>query len=301
MTEKTLDGVEPKEITPLSASAYFFFVLIAITMSIVIYQMSPETGRSYDIFQRELWVVPIFTLIGIAFSLFGLTGVDPNYTRVCDLFGEYKGNISKPGLYWVNPFYSCHNTFTGLRNHETDKIRCIEETGLPVDISVVFSYTVKDPANNHYILGQQSTDNHDAVKEFLKLNLESTLKSIAEKYRYDSDDEQIATLSKSRDSISKKIEECVDSEIDEVGVSIVSLKINHLSLPPEISSGILKKQQAAALLKARALMVEGVSKMVDDMLPKGDSADSPEYIKNRTNLMIALLSESPVHPTLPLA
>lgn len=49
----------------------------------------------------------------------GLFMVNPNEGRVLQLFGDYVGTVRRPGLRWVNPFYSKRRVSLRVRNFET--------------------------------------------------------------------------------------------------------------------------------------------------------------------------------------
>ena len=280
-TERKTQSIVP-------GGAMLISLLAIFIVSCIVYSMQPVVDN-YGVFKKDLWFLPIVTLIGCVIALVGLKTVKPNETIVCDLFGEYTGEISTPGLQWTIPFTSHHAIFTGLRNSETDKIRCIDADGVPVDISVVFSFSIKDPTNLFYVLGK-----NEEVK-YLRLSVETALKTCVEDYSYEAEDAK-PSLSKSRAEISDKLKSYMGDEIEKVGIELHSLKINHLSLPPEIAAPMLKKQQAEALLKARGIMTDGVKRLVEDLVPM-DSENKVENERNRVNLMIALLSEHPVTPT----
>ena len=64
-------------------------------------------------------IVGLLLIAGGIVSLFGFMAVAPNDSRVCLLFGAYKGSVVESGFYWVNPFYSKRKLSRRVRNFET--------------------------------------------------------------------------------------------------------------------------------------------------------------------------------------
>ncbi|MDA1195383.1 MAG: SPFH domain-containing protein [Planctomycetota bacterium] len=78
--------------------------------------------------------------------LLGLALVNPNQSKVILLFGNYKGTIRRPGLWWVNPF--CQKRAVSLRVHNfnSETLKVNDLRGNPVDIAAVVVWRVKDTA-----------------------------------------------------------------------------------------------------------------------------------------------------------
>merc|ERR1712224_1125664 len=81
------------------------------------------------------------------------------------------------------------------------------------------------------------------------------LKIIVSRYSYDA----LKVESMQEQVVIALQEKCVTP-----GVTVVSMTINELNYAPEIASAMLKKQQAAALIAARELVVEGACSICRD-------------------------------------
>ncbi len=87
------------------------------------------------------------------------------------------------------------------------------------------------------------------------------------------------------------------------GIEIIEAQLSHLAYSPEIAQAMLRRQQAAAVIGARQMIVEGAVSMVEMALKKLET-DNVVHLdeKNKSvmvnNLMIALVSESHIQPVM---
>ena len=84
-------------------------------------------------------------LVGVV-GLCGLFTVHPNQGRVLQLFGDYKGTVTNPGLRWANPFYTKRKISLRTRNFETGRLKVNDNRGNPVEIGAVVVWRVVDTA-----------------------------------------------------------------------------------------------------------------------------------------------------------
>ena len=77
-------------------------VLAAAVWAFVTFATSVESGSP-----QPLWLLLIATLLVTAIFLGrGFFLVAPNEARVLQLFGDYAGTATTPGLRWANPFFT---------------------------------------------------------------------------------------------------------------------------------------------------------------------------------------------------
>ena len=76
----------------------------------------------------------------------GLLSVQPNQGRVLTLFGDYKGTIKAPGLWWVNPFMGKKAISLRIHNFETAKLKVNDLDSNPIEIGAVVVWQVVDTA-----------------------------------------------------------------------------------------------------------------------------------------------------------
>ena len=90
------------------------------------------------------------------------------------------------------------------------------------------------------------------------------------------------------------------------GVNVGSMEINELNYAPEIASGMLKKQQAMALVAARHVIVDGATEIAKGAIRNLESGEqgmklsSDEKAKIVTNLLTITCGDSDAVPTLSL-
>jgi len=86
------------------------------------------------------------------------------------------------------------------------------------------------------------------------------------------------------------------------GVTVVSMTINELNYAPEIASAMLKKQQAAALIAARELVVEGACSICRDAVKNlesyGMQLEQADKVKIVTNLLTVVCGEENATPVI---
>lgn len=80
-------------------------------------------------------------------------------------------------------------------------------------------------------------------------------------------------------------------------------QLSHLAYSPEIAQAMLRRQQAAAVIGARQMIVDGAVSMVEMALKKLEN-DKVVHLDEKSksvmvnNLMIALVSESHIQPVM---
>ena len=86
------------------------------------------------------------------------------------------------------------------------------------------------------------------------------------------------------------------------GATVVSLTLNELNYAPEIASAMLKKQQAAALVAARELVVEGACDICLEAVKKleasGMKLEQQDKVRIITNLLTVVCGEENATPVI---
>lgn len=254
----------------------------------------------------------IVSLIG----LFGLMAIAPNNSRVLLLFGEYRGTIKESGFFWVNPFYSKKKVSLRVRNFETGSTTTPEKKdvggtvvrpktrttgkpskvndrdGNPIEISSVVVWKVVDTAEALFEV--------DDFENFVEVQSEAALRSLATRYPYDSRDDEIS-LRGSTDVISDRLREDIQERLQKAGVDVLEARISHLAYAPEIAAAMLQRQQAGAVVAARTKIVDGAVGMVEmalEHLKRDDIVElSDEQRANLvSNLLVVLCSDRHTQP-----
>jgi len=206
------------------------------------------------------WLVLVSVLAMLA-SLIGMCGVfivNPNEAKVLQFFGDYVGTARVDGLRWANPLYSKRKVSARTRNFETGKLKVNDRSGNPIEIAAVVVWRVVDTA--------EALFNVDDYINFVHVQSESALRNLATHYAYVADSEMEMALSSHTAEISGGLAKEIQERLEQAGVSVTEARISHLAYSPEIAAAMLQRQQASAVVAARAKIVEGAVGMVEHAL-----------------------------------
>lgn len=262
---------------------------LAITV-ILIMVISPVLAI---IFLRLMWAIPVLVL-----GLFGIIGfviVNPNESSVLVLFGKYKGTIRINGFWWVNPFFVKKNISLRARNLDSDPIKVNDKIGNPVMIGVVLVWKVKETFKAAFDV--------DDYVHFVDVQSEAAIRKLAGHYPYDNFEEEDTeiTLRSGGEEVNTVLEDEISERLQIAGIEVVEARINYIAYAQEIAGAMLKRQQATAIVAARAKIVEGAVGMVEmalELLSKKNIIEFDEEKKATmvSNLMVVLTSDKDVSP-----
>ena len=297
---------------PMAGWSRLWTGLLLLASPVVIIPSALFSGMPFLI---PFFIVPAI-LAGILI-LAGLMAVGPNEARVCSLFGEYVGTVRRTGFFWVNPFYSKRPISLRIRNFETGSSRTpekkdattgkvIEEQGRthgrpskvndlhgnPVEISAVVVWRVVNTA--------EATFHVQDYEDFVAVQSEAALRSLAMRYPYDSEDHEMS-LRGNTEEICKQLRTDIQERLDQAGVEVIEARISHLAYAPEIAAAMLQRQQASAIVAARSKIVEGAVTMVQmalDHLSREKIVDLDDERKAAmvSNLLVVLCSDRHAQP-----
>jgi len=238
-------------------------------------------------------LISVILLVAVLIGLAGLFMVNPNEARVLQLFGDYVGTVKQPGLRYANPFYSKRKISVRVRNFETGKMKVNDKIGTPVEIAAVVVWRVVDTAEALFEV--------DDFKEYVHVQSESAVRTLATNYPYDEHEEGEASLSGSLNEIADKLRNQIQERLDRAGVEVTEARISHLAYAPEIANAMLQRQQASAIIAARRKLVEGAVGMVEmalEMLAKQNVVELDEEKKAAmvSNLLVVLTSDRGTQP-----
>lgn len=203
-------------------------------------------------------VVCILLMVGSILGEAGLFMVNPNQAKVLQLFGDYVGTARVAGLRWANPFYSKKGISMRTRNFETGKLKVNDKAGNPIEIAAVVVWKVVDTA--------EALFNVDDYINFVHVQSESALRNLATHYPYVADVEGEMDLSGHTAEMSVGLAKEIQERLEQAGVAVLEARISHLAYSSEIAAAMLQRQQASAVVAARAKIVEGAVGMVEHAL-----------------------------------
>lgn len=287
-----------------------------------------------------LWII-------LPICIAGLKVLKPQEALVLTLFGKYKGTLKGEGFYFVNPFCTSVNPaqFTqlgqsgdiaggggilgaltkGNSGKETSaefdaqmrasrkislkvmtlsnsKQKVNDALGNPVEIGVAVMWRVVDTAKAVF-----DVDNY---KEYLSLQADTAVRSVAKVYPYDiapnvdttgdgeADD---GSLRGSTELVAKRIKDEIQKKVEAAGLEIIDARITHLAYSPEIAAVMLQRQQARAVVDARKMIVDGAVGMVEMALDKLNESDMVTLDEERkaamvSNLLVVLCAGKDAQP-----
>lgn len=237
-------------------------------------------------------------LAAVAISL-SFFMVQPNQAAVLTLFGDYRGSDRTAGLRVANPFYLNRKVSLRVRNFTTVTSKVNDANGNPIDIAAVVVWRVTDTARAMFGV--------DDFTSYVHTQSESAVRQLARSYPYDAfDDSHVTTLIHDTSEVNENLLVELQERVAEAGVEILESRITDLAYAPEIAEAMLRRQQAAAIVAARAKIVEGAVLMVREAIEAleggTDGHDSIPLDSDRkatfaSNLMTVIASD---HPTTPV-
>ncbi len=310
--------------------AMLLFLLVALVGCVIGFGLGiADLETNGGAFGVVLMIAAFIGIIVVLISLAGLKVLKPQEALVLTLFGEYYGTLKGEGFYFVNPLCSAVNpaAHTSLKQSgdvsTSDKVATVESgnrmslkimtlsnnkqkindcLGNPVEIGIAVMWRVVDTAKAAF--------NVDNYKEFLSLQCDSALRNIVRVYPYDAAPDVDTTgdgladdgsLRGSSDVVANRIKEEIQERVQEAGLEIVDARITYLAYAPEIAAAMLQRQQAAAIVDARKLIVDGAVGMVEMALERLSEKNTVELDEERkaamvSNLLVVLCGNKEAQP-----
>jgi regulator of protease activity HflC (stomatin/prohibitin superfamily) len=287
-----LQSVKEKQIIARSGWALLvgFIILSILMLAALIFGINKEYEFSTPVL-ISAWVV-LVSLISAALKV-----IQPNEALVLVLFGKYYGTLSQPGFYMVNPFTNKKKVSLKARTLNNDKQKVNDEDGNPIEIGVVVVWRVADTALSSF--------NVENFMEFVSTQTDSSIRNVARQYPYDlsaAGDNELS-LRGSSEEVSKVLKTELQQRVDIAGIEIMEARISHLAYAPEIAAAMLQRQQAAAIIAARQMIVEGAVGMVQmalDKLAENKVIELDEERKAQmvSNLLVVLCGDKASQPVI---
>jgi len=220
----------------------------------------------------------VFLVLASLLATAGFFIVNPNFAALLVLFGHYRGTVIRNGFFWTNPFMKKHKISLRVRNQETSRLKVNEKSGNPIEAQFEV----------------------DAYTNYVSVQSEAALRHLAGHYKYDGGDEEV-TLRGTTDEVSEKLRDELQDRLAEAGVKVIEARLSHLAYAPEIAGEMLRRQQATAVVAARATIVEGAVGMVEHALLELSKKELVQLDEERkaamvSNLLVVLCSENAATP-----
>jgi len=218
--------------------------------------------------------------------------VQPNTATVLVFFGTYVGSAKDNGFWWVNPFTQRRRLSLRMRNLNGDRLKVNDKAGNPIEIAAVVVWKVDNTAEASF-----DVDNYE---DYVQTQSESAVRHLATSYPYDSNDDE-PSLRGDIETVSRELEKELAERLGQAGVKVIEARLSHLAYSPEIAGAMLQRQQAAAIIAARAMIVEGAVGMVEDAIAQLSRNRVIELDEERkanmvSNLLVVLCGNHDARP-----
>ncbi len=238
-------------------------------------------------------LLAIVVLLVCSISFKGIFIVNPNDAKVITLFGRYVGTEKRSGLWFANPFTMRTRISLRVRNFETTKLKVNDANSNPIEIGAIVVWNVVETAEASF-----EVDNYE---EYVRVQSEAALRTLATHYPYDSHEEGGIALSTHIDEVSGRLADALKDRLHKAGVAVIEARISHLAYASEIAAAMLRRQQASAIIAARKKIVEGAVGMVEhalQLLSAGQIVHLDEERKAQmvSNLLVVLCSDHDAQP-----
>ena len=238
------------------------------------------------------------------FLWLGLYTLQPNQAALLMLFGSYRGTDRSEGLRWANPFYAKTRMSVRAHNFNSERIKVNDLRGNPIEIAATVVWRVDDTARASF-----DVENYEG---YVLTQAEAAIRHLASGYAYDNLDDptdpstsaaarQEVTLRSGTSEVSAALRAELHERFAQAGIVVVDAKLTHLAYAPEIAGTMLRRQQAEAVVAARAKIVQGAVGMVELAL-KGLAErglvdlDDERKAAMVSNLLVVLCSDHDATP-----
>jgi regulator of protease activity HflC (stomatin/prohibitin superfamily) len=228
-----------------------------------------------------------------AACLAGVFVVQPNEGKVITLFGRYVGTEKRAGIWYANPFTQRKRISLRTRNFETAKLKVNDSNSNPIEIGAIVVWKVVETAEASF-----EVDNYE---QFVQVQSEAAVRALATHYPYDTPARDEIALSTHIEEVSVALAEALRERLGKAGVEVIEARISHLAYASEIAATMLRRQQASAIIAARAQIVDGAVGMVEHALELLSQKNIIELDDERkaqmvSNLLVVLCSDHDAQP-----
>ena len=228
-----------------------------------------------------------------AFVLAGFYMQQPNQATAITLFGAYQGTDRNTGLRWLLPWLGRKQVSLRANNMISERLKVNDQRGNPIEIAAQVVWRVTDTA--------QALFDIDDYRAFVIVQIEAAVRTIGARYPYDDYEHQEVTLRGNHDQVAGELRAELIARLVSAGITVDECGFTHLAYAPEIAGAMLRRQQAQAVVAARATLVEGAVGMVEMALDLLSAKGVVELDDERraamvSNLMVVLCGERDTQP-----
>lgn len=272
-------------------SGYLMLVALLAVTALGFYAFSLLVGSEQPPLGPVLFFVA--TVLVFCFISIGFYMIQPNQAAAILLFGDYQGTDRATGLRWRWPWLSRTKISVRVHNITSERLKVNDLRGNPIEIASNVVWRVTDTA--------QALFDVDDYKQFVHIQIESAVRAIGSRYPYDDIEHKEVTLRSDADQVSEELRVELQERVAAAGVTVDECRLTHLAYAQEIAQAMLRRQQAEAVIAARARLVEGAVSMVQLALDQLSAKNVVELDDERraamvSNLMVVLCAERDTQP-----
>ena len=273
-----------------TSSGYLMLLVVLLALGLAGWGISLAVGG------MKLTGILLAAVSGLAalVILCGFYMLQPNQGAAITLFGDYRGTDRQTGLRWVLPWLTRQKVSVRSNNFVSERLKVNDLRGNPIEIAAQIVWRVTDTA--------QALFDIDDYKAFVIVQTEAAVRSIGSRYAYDDlDHQEEVTLRGSHEIVNGALREELIERLKVAGITVDECGLTHLAYAQEIAGAMLRRQQAHAVVAARAMLVEGAVGMVQMALAKLSENNVVELDDERratmvSNLMVVLCGEREAQP-----
>jgi len=217
--------------------------------------------------------------------------VRENTEAVILYFGKYAGIKDTSGVHCSNPCGRDVRTISKRKQVlEVPLSKVADANGNPLDVSAVVTFYFENSIRA--ALAVQNPVN------FVRTQAAIVMKQVVSRYPYEERHGQHSehNLKTESAAVSAEAVQLLQEKVNISGAHILTFAFNDLSYSQEVASGMLKRQQAQALIEARTTIVRGAVTIADSAVKelerRGVKMDDEEKQRVLTNLMSVIVGDS---------
>jgi regulator of protease activity HflC (stomatin/prohibitin superfamily) len=278
--------------TPAATQSGYMMLLVSLVLVVAAVWLFISAMTPDDPDGLRLVGAIITGVVGVL-VLTGFYMINPNEAAAIQLFGAYKGTDRSEGLRWVLPWLTRKKIAVRANNVISEKIKVNDARGNPIEMAAQVVWRVTDTA--------QALFDVDDYREFVDAQIEAAVRSIGSRYPYDDIEHLEVTLRGNHEEVGVELRAALIERLTVAGITVDECGLTHLAYAPEIAGAMLRRQQAEAVIAARAKLVEGAVSMVEMALTQLSDKKVVELDDERraamvSNLMVVLCSEQETSP-----
>eukprot|EP01136_Pigoraptor_vietnamica_P012404 Opistho-1_new@3997 len=213
-------------------------------------------------------------------------------------YGKYSGTNRQAGCS-CTPIFGREIRYVSVRKSTINlkDIRVLDLHGNPIIVSCVVVFAVVDSRK----AALEVVD----FRQFVADQAAVTLKQVVAMFPYETTEHDItpsACLKTEPAQVYARLRDVLQEKVSQAGIAVHSVQLDTLNYAPEIAAAMLKRQQAKALVDARALVVKGAVTIAVDAVSqlesRGIALTDQEKGRLVTNILTITTGDTAAVPTL---